>query len=290
VNLTEIKFGGVVYGGSVTHALSLEKAGFDSIWIYDHLMHWSHKDAERFPELCHMSLAILPLILDKTKLPIGTSVICPLFRYHPAVVAQYFAQLDYLWPGRIMLGVGTGEAMSEAPLLGYWPTYKERSERLKEAIDIIKQLWESNDYISYQGKFYKIKNLKLSIRPKRKIPIIFSASGQKSAAIAGKHGDGLIILGAPPERISKEIMPKFTEGAKSAGKNVDEMLKVAWVMGGVINPEILKKIIKGLKRSFPWLNPKTLNEQTLGLSIRCWKLYLMKKFLRHIRLCQASTT
>jgi len=258
--LTRIKIGGVVFAGSVTHALALEKAGFNSVWIYDHLMHWSHQDAEKLPELCPMSLAILPLIADKTAVPIGVSVICPLFRYHPAVLAQYFAQVDYLWPGRLILGIGTGEAMNEVPLLGHWPPYKERVERLIEAVDIIRQLWRSSDYINYEGKFYKIKNLRLNIRPKKEIPIVISSTGPRSARIAGKYGDGIIILACSPEKIKNDIIPKFAEGAQSAGKSPDDMLKVAWIMGGVIDPDVLGKILKGLKRSFPWLNPKTLDE------------------------------
>lgn len=256
----KIRFGGVIYGGSIAHAMSLEKAGFDSLWIYDHLMHWSHKHGERLPELCPMSLAILPLILDKTNIPVGTSVICPLFRYHPAIVAQYFAQLDHLWPGRLMLGVGTGEAMNEAPLLGYWPAYKERSKRLIEAINVIKRLWTSDHYINYEGEFYRLQNLKLLIRPKKEIPIIISAAGPKSALIAGKYGDGIITMGATPERIKNAILPNFVKGATDAGKTVDESVRMAYILGGVIDHTVLGRILKGLKRSLPWLNPRTLDE------------------------------
>lgn len=254
----ELQFGGVIINGSVEHAVALEKAGFDTIWVYDHLQHWSDRDGVRNPELCPMSLVILPLVLDKVRCPVGTSVLCPLFRYHPAVIAQYFAQLDYLFPNRILLGVGTGEAMCEAPLLGgEFPPYKERAARLVEAVDIMRRLWSSDEYVEYKGQYYEITTLKLFLKPKGKIPIIISAIGRQSAKIAGEIGDGLITI-SPVEKVRSEILPEFERAARAAGKRPEEMPKIAWVLGGVV--EFSERILKAMRRAAPWANEKVFSE------------------------------
>ncbi|HEX59384.1 MAG TPA: LLM class flavin-dependent oxidoreductase [Methanomicrobia archaeon] len=254
----ELQFGGVIINGSVEHAVALEKAGFDTIWVYDHLQHWSDRDGVRNPELCPMSLVILPLVLDKVRCPVGTSVLCPLFRYHPAVIAQYFAQLDYLFPNRILLGVGTGEAMCEAPLLGgEFPPYKERAARLVEAVDIMRRLWSSDEYVEYKGQYYEITTLKLFLKPKGKIPIIISAIGRQSAKIAGEIGDGLMTM-SPVEKVRNEILPEFERAARAAGKKPEEMPKIAWVLGGVV--EFSERILKAMRRAAPWANEKVFSE------------------------------
>ena len=70
---------------------------------------------------------------------LGTSVLTPTLRYHPSVVAQSFATLGCLAPGRVFLGVGTGEAMNETPATGQeFPGRKERRLRLAEAIRLIR--------------------------------------------------------------------------------------------------------------------------------------------------------
>ena len=70
-----------------------------------------------------------------SRIIMGTSVMTPTFRYHPAVVAQAFATLGVMFPGRIVLGVGTGESLNEVPSTGMdWPEFKERFARLREAV------------------------------------------------------------------------------------------------------------------------------------------------------------
>ncbi len=255
------RFGYVLGNLSIDYAKRMvEEAGFDSIWLYDHFMHWSHKDGVRNPELCMMTLAVMPIVLDRTSCPVGASVIAPILRYHPAIVAQYFAQLDYLYPNRVILGVGTGEAMNEIPTVGFFPPIRERRERLREAVDIIRRLWESQDYIDYSGRFYQLKNAMLFLKPKGKIPIIVSAGGPKAAALAGEIGDGVMFINVSPQRIRDELLPSFESAAESAGKNPEEMPKMFWTIGGVIPPEILPKAVRALRRAAPWVHPKAFSE------------------------------
>src|SRR5208337_663119 len=73
-------------------------------------------------------------------IPFGTSVTAPLFRYHPAIVAQAFATMRTIYGPRVILGIGTGEAMNEVPLGFRWPSTSERRERLAEAVTLMQKL------------------------------------------------------------------------------------------------------------------------------------------------------
>src|SRR5258708_610885 len=120
----------------------------------------------------------------------GTTVTCPTMRYHPAVVAETFASLAALYPGRVFLGVGSGEALNEQAATGMWPAWPERWERLTEAIEIIRALW-SGEPVKHQGKYYTVDG-KLYDPPPQPIPLLTAANGKKSMRLAGTHGDGLI--------------------------------------------------------------------------------------------------
>ena len=87
-----------------------EQSGFDSVFISDHFQPWKHHGGH-----APFSLAWLGALGALTsRITIGTSVMTPTFRYHPAVVAQAFATLGVMFPGRIVLGVGTGESLNVA--------------------------------------------------------------------------------------------------------------------------------------------------------------------------------
>ena len=88
---------------------------------------------------------------------IGTSVLTPTFRYHPSMVAQVFGTLGAMFPGRVVLGVGTGESLNEVPATGMkWPETKERFARLREAITLIRQLWRE-DHVTFEGEYYRTR-------------------------------------------------------------------------------------------------------------------------------------
>jgi F420-dependent hydroxymycolic acid dehydrogenase len=147
----------------------------------------------------------------------GTTVTCPILRYSPAVVAQAFASVAHLAPGRIFLGVGSGEALNEQAATGTWPKWQERWDRLIEAITIIRQLW-SGENVSYKGKYFTV-DAKLYDPPPQPIPLLTAANGRKSMRLAGQYGDGLV---TDPETW-KTHKAEWQEGARAAGKNSDEM-------------------------------------------------------------------
>ena len=142
---------------------------------------------------------------------------CPTLRYHPAVVAEAFASLSQLYPGRVFLGVGSGEALNERAATGEWPEWEERWERLAEAIKIIRALW-TGEQVSHRGKHYTVEG-KLYDRPARPIPLLTAANGPKAMRLAGLHGDGLIT----DPNTWKQHKPEWEKGANEAGKDPHKM-------------------------------------------------------------------
>ena len=147
----------------------------------------------------------------------GTTVTCPILRYHPSIVAEAFATLSQLHPGRIFLGVGSGEALNEAAAIGDWPNWQERWDRLIEALAIIRGLW-SGEAVQHRGKYYTV-NGRLFDPPVEPIPILTAANGRKSMRLAGKHGDGLIT----DPLTWRQFQSEWHQAANEAGKRPEDM-------------------------------------------------------------------
>jgi coenzyme F420-dependent glucose-6-phosphate dehydrogenase len=200
-----------------------EEKGFDSVWVSDHYQPFRHTDGH-----APFSLAWLGAATQRTnRVTLGTSVLTPTFRYHPAVVAQAFATLDRLAPGRVILGLGTGESMNEVPVTGMeWPEFKERFARLREAVELIRMLW-SEDFVSFEGEYYKTREVTLYDKPtKGLVPIYIGASGELVARYAGRVADGFICTsGKGMELYSEKLLPAVREGAEKAGRDYDAIVK-----------------------------------------------------------------
>ena len=138
-----------------------ETVGLDSVWISDHFQPWRHTGGH-----APFSLAWLGALGARTsRVLIGTSVLTPTFRYHPSIVAHAFGTLGAMFPGRVALGIGTGESLNEVPSSGIaWPEQKERTARFKEAVDLIRRLW-SEERLTYHGTFYKTEKATIYDRP-----------------------------------------------------------------------------------------------------------------------------
>ena len=150
---------------------------------------------------------------------IGTSVLTPTLRYQPAIVAQAFATLGLLAPGRVFLGVGTGEAMNETPVTGdVWPGAKERRMRMREAIELIRTLW-TEERVDFEGEYYRVNRATVYDRPEEPVPIWVAASGPLAAKLAGRLGDGFICTSGKPRELYEELVGKLEEGARAAGRD-----------------------------------------------------------------------
>ena len=199
-----------------------EKSGFDVAWLGDHFMPWVHSSNRSA-----YVWSLLGACFEATKkIKVGPYVTTPIgARYHPAIIAQASATLDNMYPGRFLLGVGTGEAMNEVPFFQRWPDWKERMGRLVEGIQLIRKMWESNDYFDFDGNYFKEQQIFLYTKPRTDLKILFSAVGPKAAGFAGQYGDAIISLTSHNslEALRDKIFPAFDEGARKAGKDPKKM-------------------------------------------------------------------
>ncbi|WP_199513695.1 glucose-6-phosphate dehydrogenase (coenzyme-F420) [Nucisporomicrobium flavum] len=201
------------------YGIEAERNGFDSVFVSDHLQPWRH-DGGHAP-------AALPwlgaLATSTERVLIGTSVLTPTFRYHPAVIAQAFATLGCLAPGRVILGVGSGESLNEVPLGLTWPEGKERFARLKEAVALIRQLW-TEDRVTYEGTYYRTEVATIYDKPEQPVPIYIGASGPAATRLAGRVADGFITTsGKGHELYTDTLLPAVREGAGKAGRSLDDL-------------------------------------------------------------------
>ena len=205
------------------YAVLAEDLGFESAWISDHYQPWRHTDGH-----APFSMAWLAATGERTRrMILGTSVLTPTFRYHPAVVAQAFATLGVMDPDRIILGVGTGEAMNESPVTGIeWPESRERFRRLSEAVKLIRTLW-TEDFVQFDGEYYHVHGATVYDRPARQVPIYVAATGQVAARFAGRQGDGFICTSGKGMDLYRDtLLPAVREGAEAAGRDYDSIDKM----------------------------------------------------------------
>ncbi|MEU7532232.1 glucose-6-phosphate dehydrogenase (coenzyme-F420) [Saccharothrix sp. NPDC042600] len=210
----------------VEYAVRAEEVGLDSVTVSDHFLPWRHEGGH-----APFALSWLSAVGERTsRVTLGTSVLTPTFRYNPAVVAQAFATLGLLYPGRVFLGVGSGEALNEIAVSGReWPEFKERFARLREAVRLIRELW-TRDSVDFDGEYYKLVNANVYDRPEQPVPIYIAAGGPTVAKYAGRAGDGFICTsGKGMELYTEQLLPAVAAGAEAAGRefgDVDRMIEV----------------------------------------------------------------
>lgn len=193
-----------------------EENGFDSVWISDHFQPWRHTNGH-----APFALSWLGSAAERTKRVIlGTSVLTPTFRYQPAIIAQAFGTLGVLYPGRIILGVGSGESLNEvAVTAAEWPSAKERLARLREAVTLIRRLW-TEEMVTFNGEYYHTLNATIYDKPDQPVPIYISAGGPVAAKFAGRAGDGFICTSGKGDQLYRDqLLPALAEGAKAAGRD-----------------------------------------------------------------------
>lgn len=209
------------------HVISAESYGFTDVWTSDHFHPWFHTGAN-----CGQAWVWLGAAAALTKkMRLGTAVTPPGYRYHPALIAQGFATLDYMFPGRIFLSMATGEAMNESPLGFPWPRMKARRERLVESIEIVRRLWQEA-FVTYKGKYFTTRGANLYTKPKKRIPLYVAANGPKTAYVAGRYGDGLLTYCAvgPIDYYKQTLFPAFERGARDAGKNIHDLDRIVQIL------------------------------------------------------------
>jgi len=196
-----------------------EETGFDSVVVSDHFQPWRHHGGH-----APFSFAWLGALGERTRrVRLGTSVVTPTLRYHPGVVAQAMATLGCLNPGRVFLGVGTGESMNEVPLGVHWPEQKERFARLREACELIRRLW-TEERVTYDGTYFHTEHATVYDRPDPPVGLQIAASGPAAARLAGRMADGFICTsGKAPELYGETLIPAVHEGLAKAGRQPSEI-------------------------------------------------------------------
>ena len=224
-----------------------ERGGFETTLTSDHFHPWSHTGGHG-----NFTWVWISAVAERTKkMKLMTGVTAGVYRYNPGIIAQAFASLDVLYPGRIGLGVGSGEAMNEMPLGFDWPSAEIRVERTIEAIQIINTLWnktkdldnsgkfsitdskinnnfptiDKDGFVTFNGKYFKIRNAKLYTPPSTTIPLYMAGSGSQAIKSAAKYTDGLITT-TKPDGV-KEIFDMFDNAALEVDKDPVSLQKIA---------------------------------------------------------------
>ena len=205
-------------------AVQAEQAGFDVVTGADHFHPWvDHASAAGFVWTWFGAVA-----QATSQVELATSVTAPLFRYHPALVAQAAATVDRLSGGRFILGVGTGEAINEVPLGYEFPGYAERIARMEEALAIMHGLF-AGEKLDVAGKFYTAHTAKLYSPPVGRLPIWMAAGGPKSAEFAGRHAEGLITSVKDPQATLERVINPYREAAAARGADTT-IMATRWVV------------------------------------------------------------
>jgi coenzyme F420-dependent glucose-6-phosphate dehydrogenase len=192
-----------------------EQIGLEVVSVSDHFQPWRHHGG-------HAPNALVWLGAAGAELGgayLGTSVLTPTMRYHPSIVAQSFGTLGCLAPGRVILGVGTGEAMNETPATAAeWPGAKERRLRMAEAIELIRKLW-TEERVTFEGEYYRTDKATIYDKPEQPVPIYVAASGPLAAKLAGRAGDGFICTSGKGTELYEQLLGNVAEGAEAAGRD-----------------------------------------------------------------------
>lgn len=200
----------------VDQAKRAQAAGFDALWISDHFHPWNDEQGQS-----PFVWGVIGALSEATSLPVSTAVTCPTIRTHPAIIAQASATAAVQLDGRFVLGVGSGEALNEHILGDPWPSVGVRQEMLEEAVDVIRLL-HRGDEVSHHGKHYEVQEARIYTRPERPVPIYVSGFGPQGAELAGRIGDGFVLV--TPEA---DLVKAFRE-AGGGDKPVQAGMKVSW--------------------------------------------------------------
>lgn len=208
----------------LSDVITMDEEGIQRCWTSDHYMPWWDSGASGGAAWPWLGAA-----LARTRnIVLGTGVTAPILRYHPAIVAQVFATLEYMFPNRVFLGIGRGEALNEVTSGHAWPSNAEKFERLKEAIYLIKKLW-TGDWVNFRGNHYWVKDSKLYTKPSNHIPLYLAGIGKQSARLAGEEADGFVTNELDVGVIKDKLFPSLKKGTVVSGKDYSSLEKILFL-------------------------------------------------------------
>lgn len=200
---------------------SLEWLGFDHVWLPDHLV---------FPDLMQAPdpWTVMAAAMAKTRRIVFGTAVTDAHRVHPAVLAQRLATMDQLSCGRLVLGLGSGEAMNLDPFGIPW---NRRVGRLKEFIQVLRGLLDSEAPLDFEGEFFRLRGARLFVRSwrQRRIPLYLAALGPVTQRLAGQVADGWIPPQVPAD-FYQEYFEPIAASAREAGRDPAKIERVAHVV------------------------------------------------------------
>ncbi|WP_122262527.1 glucose-6-phosphate dehydrogenase (coenzyme-F420) [Ornithinimicrobium cerasi] len=207
--------------------VAAEEAGMQTAFVSDHFQPWRHEGGH-----APFAIAWMTAVGERTSsLVLGTSVLTPTYRYNPAVLAQAFATMGCLHPGRVVMGVGSGEALNEIATGARtdWPDFKERFARLRESVRLIRALWDG-ERTTFEGDFYRTQDATLYDVPAERVPVYVAAGGPTMAKYAGRVGEGFICTsGKGMELYTEQLLPAVQEGRAASAdpeRPIDRMIEI----------------------------------------------------------------
>jgi probable F420-dependent oxidoreductase len=165
-------------------ALAAEQAGFDSIWVFDHLLfRFGDKPTAGIWEAWSI-LAALAAVTSRVEL--GTLVMCTAFR-NPALLAKMAVTVDEISGGRLILGLGAGWHQPEFDAFGI--PFDHKVDRFEEALEIIVPLVRDGA-VDFHGTHYSAANSELRPRgPRAGIPILIGAAKPRMLRLTARVAD-----------------------------------------------------------------------------------------------------
>ncbi|WP_217922192.1 TIGR03885 family FMN-dependent LLM class oxidoreductase [Miltoncostaea oceani] len=207
-----------------------QDAGFTVGMSSDHFSPWSARQGHS-----GFAWSWLGAALATTDLPFRV-VTAPGQRYHPAILAQAMATLCEMFPERLWVCLGSGEASNEHITGDRWPPKPERNARLRECVDVIRALLAGEE-VTHHG-LVTVDRARLWSRPATPPPLIGAAVSEETARWAGGWADGLVTVHRPPATL-RRVLDAFREGGGEGRPTVlqvhvswapteDEAMDIAW--------------------------------------------------------------
>jgi probable F420-dependent oxidoreductase len=193
--MTDVRFGfklsihgqreGVRFRDLLELAQHAEEAGFDGVFVVDHLLlpgsrlsGYTDADPAR-PYFLDAWTSVAAIAAATRRVRIGPQV-TPIGLRHPAFVAKWAMTVDQISDGRLLLQVGAGHQRIEYESFGFpFPPLEERVQRLKEGVEVIRALWSSTEPVTYEGQHYQIRDIPFWPKPVQERPEIWLGGASK---------------------------------------------------------------------------------------------------------------
>ena len=248
-----VKFGSLNFGPRdsgdiqvmIEQAQRKERIGFDYLWMPDHILAPT-SDGEVVD-----AWTTLTYVASRTdKIIVGQGVTDPL-RSHPAQLALQIATLDKYTKGRVVLGIGAGEAMNLVP---FSIPLDHSVSRLEEAIKVLKLLFSAdlNNPAEFSGTYFNLSNAFLQVKAHQKPhpPIYVGALGKRNREMSGRLADGVFTFINTPKTFAERLVD-IRRGAESAGRSISELDVTAYIIASIDeDKEKARKSASLLARSF----------------------------------------